>query len=89
MLQTALTHKALLITTFRGQTSRQGRSLNDEISYSDPLNLKSLTRLTALDKAEIVARAWRGQNSAGIAQIFGVTSRTVNRVIREQSNARK
>ena len=40
-------------------------------------------RLTPLDKAEITAREWRGQSTGELASMFGVTKRTINRVVRK------
>jgi DNA-directed RNA polymerase specialized sigma24 family protein len=58
--------------------------LNAEISSAErPISLRSNTQLSPLDKAEIAARAWCGQSSDDLAEMFGVARRTINRVIRE------
>lgn len=53
------------------------------------ISLKTNAQLSPLDKAEIAARAWRGQGSTDLAEMFGVAPRTINRVIRESKQTRE
>jgi hypothetical protein len=63
-LQRALSNKALLTSKYDARASARGRSLNVEISSSEtPISIRNSVRLTPLDKAEIVARVWRGQKT--------------------------
>jgi DNA-directed RNA polymerase specialized sigma24 family protein len=42
-----------------------------------------------LEKAEIAARAWRGQSTGELAAMFKVTRRTINKVVREARDEQK
>jgi hypothetical protein len=86
-LQRALSNKVLLASKYGARRSAAGRSLNGEISSLDAaVSLRKNTQLTPLDKAEIGARARRGQSSAVLAAMFDVTAQTISRVVREANS---
>jgi len=83
-LERLLKRRATLTSKKRKDRDERGRGLTDEISSGNRATPpRQLTRLKPLDKAEIVARTWRGQSSAELAAMFKVTPRTINRVTRD------
>lgn len=83
-LERLLNYRTSMTSKKKGSSADAVQGLTDAISSeSRTVHPRQLTRLKPLDKAEILARAWKGQTSAELAQMFKVTPRTINRVIRE------